>query len=165
MGDDLRFVDTNVLVYLFDGDAPGKQEVARRILTDRPEDLVLSIQVLGEFYVSVTRKLAEPLAPESARNAVADLCALSVRPILPSLVLTAVQRSQTSQISYWDALIVESAIDAGAEVLLTEDLQHGQRFGRLRVVNPFLDEPRNDIESDPAGAVQPTGRPDCAGAR
>ena len=139
MSDNRRFVDTNVLVYLFDSDAPGKQAIARRILEDRPEDLVLSIQVLGEFYVSVTRKLTEPLAPESAGKAVADLCTLSVRPILPSLVPTAVQRSQASQISYWDALIVESAIEAGAEVLLTEDLQHGQRFGRLRVVNPFLD--------------------------
>ena len=75
MSDDLRFVDTNVLVYLFDGDSPAKQEVARRTLKDRPEYLVLSIQVLGEFYVSVTRKLAKPLAPDAARKAVADLCA------------------------------------------------------------------------------------------
>lgn len=140
MSDDLRFVDTNVFVYLFDGDSPGKQEVARRILDERPEELVLSIQVLGEFYVSVTRKLAKPLAPETARRAVADLCALRVRPVLPELVQAAVQRSSAAQLSYWDALIVESAIDAGAVSLLTEDLQHGQRFGRLRVVNPFLSE-------------------------
>lgn len=149
MSDDLRFVDTNVFVYLFDGDAPGKQEVAHRILHERPDDLVLSIQVLGEFYVSVTRKLAKPLAPETARKAVADLCALRVRPILPALVQAAVQRSDASQLSYWDALIVESAIDAGAELLLTEDLQHGQRFGRLRVVNPFLDQSRSESASDP----------------
>ena len=164
MSDDRRFVDTNVLVYLFDGDSPAKQEVARRTLKDRPEYLVLSIQVLGEFYVSVTRKLANPLAPDAARKAVADLCALSVRPVLPSLVQTAVQRSQASQISYWDALIVESAIDAGAEVLLTEDLQHGQKFGRLRVVNPFLDEPRREIPSDrPPQPSQPDGpvKPDA----
>jgi len=149
MSDDLRFVDTNVFVYLFDGDSPDKQQVARRILDERPEDLVLSIQVLGEFYVSVTRKLAKPLAPETARKAVADLCALRVRPVLPALVQTAVQRSHASRISYWDALIVESAIDAGAALLLTEDLQHGQKFGRLRVVNPFLGEPRSEIASDP----------------
>ena len=150
MSDDVRFVDTNVFVYLFDGDSPEKQEVARRILKDRPEDLVLSIQVLGEFYVTVTRKLAKPLAPETARKAVADLCALRVRPVLPELVQTAVQRSNASQLSYWDALIVESAIDAGAALLLTEDLQHGQKFGRLRVVNPFLDEARSEAATDPA---------------
>ena len=150
MSDDVRFVDTNVFVYLFDGDSPEKQEVARRLLDERREELVLSIQVLGEFYVTVTRKLAKPLAPETARKAVADLCALRVRPVLPELVQTAVQRSNASQISYWDALIVESAIDAGAELLLTEDLQHGQKFGRLRVVNPFLDEPRSEAATDPA---------------
>ena len=132
-----QFVDTNVLVYLFDNDAPEKQSRARRLLESESENLVLSTQVLGEFYVTVTRKLARPLRPELAQEAVDDLCALRVRSVRTELVQAAVRRSHASQLSYWDALIVETAIDAGAATLLTEDLQHGQAFGGLRVVDPF----------------------------
>lgn len=135
-----RFVDTNVLVYLFDNDAPEKQARARRLLSDAPESIVLSTQVLGEFYVAVTRKLAKPLDPDLAREAVDYLCAFRIRPVRAELVQAAVRRSHSSQLSYWDALIVETAADAGAAVLMTEDLQHGQMFNRLRVVDPFRDD-------------------------
>ena len=134
------FVDTNVLVYLFDDDSPHKQKTARQLLDDRAEQLVLSTQVLGEFYVTVTRKLAKPLATSRAIEALDTLCAFPVRGLGADLVRSAVHRSASSQVSYWDALIIESALDAGATVLLTEDLQHGQRFGQLRVVNPFRDD-------------------------
>jgi len=134
-----QFVDTNVLVYLFDNDAPKKQSRARQLLENEAEDLVLSTQVLGEFYVTVTRKLAKPLAPRVARKAVDDLCALRVRSVRVELVQAAMRRSDASQLSYWDALIVETALDAGTAVLLTEDLQHGQVFDGLRVANPFRD--------------------------
>ena len=60
-----------------------------------------------------------------------------VEPITAELVLAAVQRSRSSLLSYWDALIVETARSARAEVLFTEDLQHGQEIDGLRVVNPF----------------------------
>ena len=131
------FVDTNVLVYLFDGDSPAKQAKARRILEDNADRIVLSTQVLGEFYVTVTRKLATPLAAGPATEAVNDLCAFPVRPLGAGLVRAAVRRSASSRLSYWDALIVESAMEAGAVVLLTEDLQAGRTFDALRVVNPF----------------------------
>lgn len=137
MGAELRFVDTNVLVYLFDNDAPEKQSRARQLLENETENLILSTQVLGEFYVTVTRKLARPLEPDLAREAVDDLCALRVRSVRAELVQAAVRRSDASQLSYWDALIVETAVDAGASTLLTEDLQHGQVFDGLRVVDPF----------------------------
>ena len=132
-----QFVDTNVLVYLFDNDAPEKQSGARRLLENEAENLVLSTQVLGEFYVTVTRKLARPLRPELAREVVDDLCALRVRSLRAELVQAAVRRRDASQLSYWDALVVETAIDAGAATLLTEDLQHGQVFEGLHVVDPF----------------------------
>ncbi len=132
-----QFVDTNVLVYLFDDDSPEKQSRARELFESEAENLVLSTQVLGEFYVTVTRKLARPLPPKLAREAVDDLCALRVRPVRAELVQAAARRSDASQLSYWDALIVETAVDAGAATLLTEDLQHGQVFGDLRVVDPF----------------------------
>ncbi|MCA9561776.1 MAG: PIN domain-containing protein [Myxococcales bacterium] len=137
MSADPQFVDTNVLVYLFDNDAPEKQSRSQALLASEGENLILSTQVLGEFYVTVTRKLATPLTPELARGAVSDLCALRVRPIRAELVQAAVRRSEASKLSYWDSLIIETAIDAGASVLWTEDLQDGQILDGLRIANPF----------------------------
>jgi predicted nucleic acid-binding protein len=136
MSAELSFIDTNVLVYLFDADAPAKQAVARELLV--AGRFVLSTQVLSEFYVTVTRKLARPLDSARARRAVAHFCAMPMRNITPKLVLAAIGRCTLSQLSYWDALIVETALEAGATCLLTEDLQHGQTIDTLRVNNPFL---------------------------
>ena len=132
-----RFLDTNVLVYLFDSDAPEKQTRAREILREERDRLVVSVQVLGEFYVTVTRKLAVPLTVEAAARAVDALCELQVQALHPDLARSAVRRSRSSRLSYWDALIVETALDAGARVLFTEDLQDGQVIDSLRIVNPF----------------------------
>lgn len=87
----------------------------------------------GEFYVAATRKLAKPVSPALARRAVDGFCALRVESLRAELVRAAVGRSESSKLSYWDALIVDTAIAAGAGVLLTEDLQHGRRFSHLRV--------------------------------
>lgn len=133
------FVDTNVLVYLFDADAPDKQARAQALLREEMDRIVVSVQVLGEFYVTVTRKLAEPLTPDAAAQAIEALCAFRVQAIHPGLVRSAIHRSQSSVMSYWDALIVETALEAGANILLTEDLQDGQGIDGLRVVNPFRD--------------------------
>lgn len=138
---ELKFVDTNVLVYLFDSDSPQKQLLAKDLLEAEADNVVLSTQILGEFYVTVTRKLAKPLAPAVARQAVDGLCALRVEPLRTELVRAAVGRSESSRLSYWDALIVETAVAAGAGILYTEDLQHGQLFSHLRIVNPFRGEP------------------------
>ena len=132
-----RFVDTNVLVYLFDSDAPEKQSRARDLVREERDRLVVSVQVLGEFYVTVTRKLAVPLSVAAAAQAVDVLCELQVQALHPSLVRSAVRRSQSSRLSYWDALIVETALNAGADVLFTEDLQDGQAIDSLRIINPF----------------------------
>ena len=132
-----RFLDTNVLVYLFDSDAPEKQARAREILREERDRLVVSVQVLGEFYVTVTRKLAVPLTVQAAARAVDALCELQVQALHPNLARSAVRRSRSSRLSYWDALIVETALDAGARVLFTEDLQDGQVIDSLRIVNPF----------------------------
>ena len=134
-----RFVDTNVLVYLFDADAPDKQARARELLREEADRVVVSVQVLGEFYVTVTRKLATPLPPDTAARAVDAICRFRVEAIHPELVRSAVYRSRSSRLSYWDSLIVETALNAGAKVLFTEDLQDGQEIDGLRVVNPFRD--------------------------
>ncbi len=79
MSADLWFVDTNVLVCAFDVESPEKQKTARQLLDAKADQLVLSTQVLGEFYVTVTRKLAKPLPPDRAVEALDALGALPVR--------------------------------------------------------------------------------------
>ena len=102
------FLDTNVLVYLFDADDPAKQRRVQALLSDRElrAQLILSTQVLQEFYVSVTRKLGTPLDPEAAFQAVQDLAAFPVVQIDPPLILLAIQRSRKAKVSFWDALIL-----------------------------------------------------------
>jgi predicted nucleic acid-binding protein len=135
------FVDTNVLVYLFDADSPEKQARAREVLRDRVEGegVVVSTQVLQEFFVTVTRKLARPLPADDAEAALRRLNALPVITVEPDQVLAAALGSRRDRISFWDALILTSASSAGCGDVLSEDLQHGRSFGRVRVVNPFLD--------------------------
>lgn len=133
------FLDTNVLVYLFAADEAEKREAARSLLSTehRPDDLVISTQVLQEFYVTVTRKLDPPLAEADALDAVRSLTELIVVPIDPPIVLRAITLSQRHRVSLWDALIVQAAIEGGCDRLLTEDLNAGWSVGGLQVVNPF----------------------------
>ena len=132
------FFDTNVLVYAFDEGEPEKRELALALIKEHLEegDGILSVQVLREFYVSV-RRLARPLSPAEAEEALGSLAVFS--PITEDwrMVVGATRRSRELTLSFWDALIVEAALRAGAGRLLTEDLQHGQRIGDLTVENPF----------------------------
>jgi predicted nucleic acid-binding protein len=138
MNAERTFLDTNVLVYLFDHDEPDKEQRARDILEQaEPGELVLSAQVLSEFYVVVTHKLKRPLDAAQAAQAVDWLSLLEVISADPAIVKTAIQTSRSSQLSYWDGLIVASAAAGGCERLLTEDLNDGQMIGSVRVENPF----------------------------
>lgn len=134
------FFDTNILVYLFDANAADKQTAARRLWERACRDAVpaLSTQVLQEFLVTVTKAVNQGLPMASAREAALEFAAMAevVTATVP-LIVAATQRVEASGFSFWDALIVESAIDCGASILWTEDLQDGQRFGKLAVVNPF----------------------------
>lgn len=133
------FLDTNVLVYLFDADAPEKQALARatfeRLVLEG--QVLLSTQVLQELYVTVTRKLAVPLGFDEALEVVRELAQLPMVQVDGPMVLKAIQLSQRYGFSFWDALIVQAALAGGAELLLTEDLQHGQLIAGLRIENPF----------------------------
>ncbi|MFL6234401.1 MAG: PIN domain-containing protein [Thermoanaerobaculia bacterium] len=138
---DRTFFDTNVLVYIFDTDSPAKQARARDLLTEHARfgRIVLSSQVLQEFYVTVIRKLARPLPVEEA---LAALVHLSSFPLITSdgaLILRAVQLHQKASLSFWDALIVQAALESNCRRLLSEDLQHGRRFGGLLIENPFAE--------------------------
>ena len=88
--------------------------------------------------MNATHKLRSPLSPERAEARVRDLSRLPLVQVDPSLILAAIARSQSLGFSFWDALIVEAALTAGADRLLTEDLRHGQEIEGLRVENPFL---------------------------
>lgn len=134
------FFDTNVLVYLFDTDAPEKQQLARERFARHVRDgsLCLSVQVLQELYVTLTRKLTVPLPESEAREVIAALGEMRLVQADAPMVLAAADLSQRRKLSFWDALIVESARRGGAAVLLSEDLQHGQDIEGVRVENPFL---------------------------
>ncbi len=138
---DRSFLDTNVLVYLFDADAPAKQARAREILAQdsRGSYLVLSTQVLQEFYVTATRKLAVPLPPEVALEAVKRFAQFHVVYVDTQMVFGAIARSQSHTVSMWDGLILQAAIDSGCSRLLTEDLHDGWDLHGLKVENPFRD--------------------------
>ena len=134
------FFDTNVLLYLFDNREPDKKAAAQELIQKEVEAdrASLSTQVLQEFYVNATRKLAFPLSPEEAGARVRDFSRLSLVQVDAPLILAAISRSQRMSFSLWDAMIVEAALKAGADRLLTEDLQHGQVIEGMRVENPFL---------------------------
>jgi predicted nucleic acid-binding protein len=133
------FLDSNVLVYSVD-ESPAekaKQERAAELLSAQPENLVVSTQVLQEFYVVTTRKLKNPLSEELAARAVRGIAKLDVVGVDVPLVLSAVDTSRTAQVSLWDALIIEAASRAGCERVLSEDLNAGQVIRGVRIENPF----------------------------
>jgi predicted nucleic acid-binding protein len=132
------FVDTNVVVYAFDGGAGDKRTRAVHLVESRSEQLVVSSQVLSEFFWTVTRKLQPPLAVAQAREATRQLAALRVVPIDRDLVLSAMDTAASRQLALWDALIVEAAVRGGCDRLFSEDLQHGQEIHGVRIENPFL---------------------------
>ena len=137
---DRVFVDTNVLIYAHDLDAGLKHDRAASIVADlwEKESGVISVQVLQEFYVNVTRKIARPLTPAAARGILRNYLAWRVEPNEPSAVLLASEIGERNLLSFWDALIVASAATAGAERILSEELNHGQVIEGIRIENPFL---------------------------
>jgi len=153
MNGESAFVDTNVLVYAYDADAGQKHEAAQARLAALWEDEsgVISSQVLQEFYVTVTRKLPTPVRRQTARDVVATYGAWPVHRPDADDIVSASRLEERHQLSFWDALIVVSALRSGAKQLLTEDLQDGQRFEGLLVVNPFLHPPDDDLTGSDEG--------------
>ena len=136
---DLVFVDTNILVYAHDQDAGVKRERALETLRPLWEAGTgrLSVQVLQEFYVNVTRKLATPVARSTAREVVIAYGPWIRTPTTAATVTRAADIADMTQISFWDALIVASAEEAGATALYSEDLNAGQTIAGVKVVNPL----------------------------
>ena len=133
------FFDTNVLVYLFDEDSPEKQSRARDLFNEQARSgrVVLSPQILQEFYVTVTRKLARPVSPEDALAAVTHFTAFSLVPVDGATVLRAIRLHQNDRLSFWDALVIQAALEGNCTRVFSEDMQDARRFGNLVIENPF----------------------------
>ena len=135
----LTFVDTNVLVYEWDPvTAPKKQRAAewmRALWTS--EKGRLSFQVLTEFYVTATQKLAPLVDRAAARQYVQALLAWKPVAIDAEVVARAWHAQDRFRLSWWDAVILAAAQEAACHVLLTEDFQDGRTYDGVTVVNPF----------------------------
>lgn len=139
-GQGYQFVDTNILVYAHDTSAGAKRDRAARLLEDVWESRLgcLSIQVLQEFYVNITRKVAHPLDSGIAARILADLSAWRVHAPEACDVEGAIEIQRRYGISFWDAMILQSAVQLGCEVVWSEDLNPDQVYEGVRVVNPFV---------------------------
>lgn len=140
MGTAVReFVDANVLVYAEDTSAGVKHQHAAdlvaRLWTARTG--CLSVQVLQEFFVTVTKKVPKPMAPELAEERVRDLSRWMVFAPSADDVVSAIRLARQHRLSFWDAMIVEAAAQLGCGTLWTEDLQDGLQLRGVKVRNPF----------------------------
>ncbi|MHB8855282.1 MAG: PIN domain-containing protein [Bellilinea sp.] len=138
---DFTFVDTNVLVYAYDRSAGPKHAIAARLVENwwNNENGHLSLQILQEFYVSVTRKIAHPMDTKAARQIVSDLAQWKIHTPTVDDLLQAIDIQETHQISYWDAMVVQSAVRLGCTTLVSEDLTHGQIVAGVEIINPFTE--------------------------
>ncbi|MGA2674847.1 MAG: PIN domain-containing protein [Terracidiphilus sp.] len=138
---DRFFLDTNIFVYSFDQSAAVKArraaQLIRKALTTQKG--VISYQVVQEFFNVALRRFSQPMQAADAGQYLSTV----FRPLLAvhssqALYVEALHLHAQSGLSWYDSLIVSAAIQARCDLLLTEDLQHGQRFGDLQVINPFL---------------------------
>ncbi|MBB3872536.1 PIN domain-containing protein [Brevundimonas mediterranea] len=132
------FLDTNILLYAALGrrHAADRLERAREIVLT--EDYCTSGQVLAEFYHNAIKKGPTPLSPDKAREWVRVIALKPCQPVTPEVVVAGIDNARRYQLSYWDGAIIAAAERLGAKVLYSEDLNHGQTYGSVRVENPFL---------------------------
>jgi len=135
------FLDTNILVYAFDKDEPHKRQRVLNLLTHpKPKwRFVVSTQVMQEFFAVVTRKFSPPMPPNLAREAITKLSGLPTVRVDTSIILAAVDTHEKHRLSFWDALILESAARDSCHEVWSEDLHSGFQLRNTRVVNPFED--------------------------
>jgi predicted nucleic acid-binding protein len=131
------FFDTNVLVYAAIGTGRDERKRQRALDLIESEDFGTSAQVLQEFFVTVVKKAARPLSPEQALEWIEQLTAFPCQPIDHRLVRVAIEQSERYSISYWDAAILSAAQALGSDTVYSEDLNDGQLYSGVRVVNPF----------------------------
>jgi predicted nucleic acid-binding protein len=143
---DKFFLDTNILVYTFDDEDLGKRDRAQALVAEALSGSrgIVSYQVIQEFLNAALRKFAKPLTAADAERylkvVLEPLCAVFAG---FDLYHQAIDITERWKYSFYDSLIIASALQAGCTVLYSEDLQHGQKIGGLRILNPFVESPRN----------------------
>lgn len=137
--DGRAFVDTNVLLYAHDTSAGAKRNAAVALVEGlwASGNGCVSIQVLQELFVSLRQKLPKPLATDAAKDVVEDFARWTVHTPDAEDVLAAIDLHERYRISFWDAMVVRSASQLGCETLLTEDLNAGQHYDGVVVVDPL----------------------------
>jgi predicted nucleic acid-binding protein len=131
------FFDTNILVYAAVGTGRDEPKRKRALELIESEDFGTSAQVLQEFFVTVVRKASRPLSAAQALDWIEQWAAFPCQAIDHQLVRIAIEQSERFKISYWDAAVLVAAEALGTDTVYSEDLSDGQRYGRVRVVNPF----------------------------
>jgi predicted nucleic acid-binding protein len=131
------FIDTNVLVYAISSDRAGAAKASAALDLIENVDFGLSTQVMSEFYVTATQKIARPLSYQKAIDFLQKLRRLPIVDFDTTLVFEAIELEHRYKISYWDAAIVAAAQRLQAATIYSEDLNHGQLYGNSRVTNPF----------------------------
>ena len=141
MSADKVFVDTNILVYAHDAAAGEKHSRAKVLVSQIWNDRcgVLSTQVLQEFYVNIRKKAAAPVSAAEAKQWLTDYLNWEIVINDGNAVIEAIDLEERYQVSFWDALILHAANSAGASVIYSENLNHGQQYADLVVQNPLLE--------------------------
>jgi len=135
------FLDTNIIVYAFDQSFPGKARIAQRLVADGAADkqAIISYQVVQEFINVALRGFRVTLPKAELESFVLTaLFPMMAIPSSPSLIVEGLRLQGTNQLAWYDSLIVAAALQGGCEILYSEDMQHGRRFGDLVIQNPFL---------------------------
>jgi predicted nucleic acid-binding protein len=135
------FLDTNIFVYSFDPTAPSKSQRANELILEGIQNArgVISYQVIQEFFNLALRKFQHPLTASEAEQYLATVFGqFAYVPSSARLFFQALRIADKSHLAWYDSLIVAAALESNCTTLYTEDLQHGERFGELRVNNPFF---------------------------
>jgi predicted nucleic acid-binding protein len=142
---DKIFLDTNIIVYAHDNSSGDKHTAAKEIMDYLWESKkgVISVQVLQEFFVCVTKKILKPLLIKNARVILEYLSTWNVVVNDKYITLNAIDLQEKYQLSFWDCLVIQAAIQGQARMLLSEDLPDGQVVEDLKILNPFTKEWRN----------------------
>lgn len=134
------FLDTNIFVYSFDGNAPQKSSRASELIREavRSRNGIVSFQIVQEFFNIALRRFTHPMTAAEAEQYLTT----TLRPLMAvnssaALYAEALRLSARYNLSWYDSVVVAAAIEGGAHVLYSEDFQHGQEFGPLRIENPF----------------------------
>ncbi len=136
---DRYFIDSNIIIYAHDIAYPHNQEVAKSLIFEgiRLDSGVISTQVLSEFFVTVTKKIKNPLPIDIAQREIELLKNLTVIEIEYEMIVQAIEIHRKSGISYWDSLIITAAQRAHCSRLYSEDLHDGQIINNVQIINPF----------------------------